>query len=481
MPYVRRVNKIKENAAPDISNYYDRCRRGKYDNVSIPVNGGSIQIFKPAFLRHGTIIQASVSSSDAQLTEFLGNATAAYRERWGGRESSLKDLSSNRTLARDSLALYFETEINAAEFAGDKNDTPVTVPLTVQIYPGRLVKNEDDFIIRQGVLENVYRFKRNGKEIEEYRPVFVREIVFNSEKMEKLNSKYLVKKGIDENLHNKNLVIAEAAKRELGFDYKERKGECLSQVCISPEEVFHHDLPKKLLKETKKSSFKEMIINLHNQDKYDITVSRMDIQVKPDNRVSMEAENTEKLFSDFFSYLNPKIPAGSAISYLEYEEPGAMKHVRTAGRVAKKAAKIGVPIAVGAYLLYEGEKAAAPYVLPHTDKIAAGAVGMAALYLGYKGVKFAAGKIGNIKTDFSLSDKLSDFSEYVSDKTKDSVIAHPIRVPKKRRAKEDAMIINHLNSLGIRTNETRRGSCMVQIDRKTCLEIAKNKAEKTEA
>lgn len=105
---------------------------------------------------------------------------------------------------------------------------------------------------------------------------------------------------------------------------------------------------------------------------------------------------------------------------------------------------------------------------------------MAALYLGYKGVKFVAGKIGNIKTDFSLSDKISGFSEYVSDKTKDSVIAHPISVPKERKAREDAMIINHLNSLGIRTNETRGRSCMVQIDRKTCLEIAKNKAEKTE-
>lgn len=504
MPYVNKEEKVENFGTLNnaVEGFYDGCSRKEYDNVKIPIQGGSVQIFKPAFLSHGTVIQANISPSDSQLIDFFGNATARYRERWRDQGTSLDCLSSDKTLARDSFALYFEKQINGAEFFGDKSDVPVTIPLTMQIYPGRLEKDNEDFIIKKGVLEKVI-----GKEREKYYPVFVRELIFNSEKMDRLNG-FLVRKGIDDDLHKRNLMMAETAKRELGFNYKERKGDCLSQVCISPEEVIQKDLPAKLLKETKKDSFKEMVLNLSQRDKYNSVTTRMDVRISSDiegdSLVKVEAENShdqpeyaKELFTEFFSSLNPEIPENSAISFLEFEESGAMKHAKTAGRVAKKVLKTAIPVAIGAGILYEGGKVAAPYVLPYSDKIAYGAAGIVSLYLGYKGIKHVANKtkkmnidfspisnfIGNVaeKIDFSpILDRISGFEEYLSEKTKDSIIVHPIKVPKERKAEEEALVIDHLESLGIRTNETRPSSCLLQIDSKKCAEIARAKLEKGE-
>ncbi len=507
MPYVNKEEKVEDYGEERgqnmlnfiIEKFYNRCLIKEYDNVRIPVEEGSVQIFKPEFLSHGTVIQANISPTDAQLIDFFGNATARYRERWRDQGTSLGCLSSDKTLAKDIFALYFEKQINGAEFFGDKSDVPVSIPLTMQIYPGRLEKDNEDFIIKKGVLEKVMY---KGKERERYYPVFVRELIFNSEKMDRLNG-FLIRKGIDDDLHKRNLMMAETAKKELGFNYKERKGECLSQVCVSPEEVFQHDLPAKLLRETKKDSFKEMVLNLSQRDKYNSITTRMDVRISPElfgkSLVKVEAENSheqpeyaKELFTEFFSSLNPEIPEGSAISFLEFEESGAMKHAKTAGRVAKKVLKTAIPVAIGAGILYEGGKAVAPYILPYSDKIAYGAAGIVSLYLGYKGIKHVANKtkkmnidfspisnfIGNVaeKIDFSpILDRISDFEEYLSEKTKDSIIVHPIKVPKERKAEEEALVIDHLESLGIRTNETRPSSCLLQIDKKKCAEIARAK------
>ena len=420
MAYENKEMKIDEELRSEIgsliSNSYHKCDNKTYGTVEIPLKGGSIKITRPAFLRHGTVIQAELYVSDEQLIQYLDGVLYSYRDRWRDQKHYLKNLSSSSTLARDSFSLFFEKEIDAAEFLeGDEDEVQVNIPLNVQVYPGRLRKDDEDFEVERGVLEKAYRHEEDGEEIEDYCPVFVREVILNSEKMDKINSKYLAKKGISKKLHKKALMMAEAAKRALGFDYIERKGECLTQVCVSPKEDCLHNLSSVLLKDTYNPSFKELVVNFRKKDKYNDTKQALDIEItgqgnKYDRRfVRIEAEGKEsiELFQNLFSNLKPKIPEGSVMSYTKSKKSGVLKTI---------------------------------------DTIADGVTGLISIPI------------------CAISDGVGKGKEVFTKRKKNAKI---------KRDEEDELLTDHFKSLGIRTNATRGQGCLFQYDRDVCLNEAK--------
>ena len=420
MGYIEKEMNMDEEQRSDIqfliSDCHNRCNNKTYSAVEIPVEGGSVRIIKPAFLKHKTVIQAELYATGEQLNQYLEGVLESYRDRWSDQNHSLKDLSSRGTLARDSIALSFEKEMDAAEFLeGDEKDIPLTVPINLQVYPGRLRKDDEDFEVERGVLEKVYRHEVDGKEIEDYCPVFVREVILNSEKMDQINSKYLAKRGIDNKLHRTALMMAEAAKRALGFDYIERKGECLTQVCVSPKEDCLHDLPSILLEDTYSPSFREIVVNFRKLDEYGDTKQALDIEITGGNnedgrrlvKIEAEGRGSMELFQELFSNLEPNIPEGSVMSYTEFEKSGALKTIEAIGNVALDI--VLTPIC---------------------------AIG---------------GGIGKGKDTFN---KIKGRS-------------------KKKRDEEDELLTGHFKSLGIRTNITRGKGCLFQYDRDVCLNNAR--------
>lgn len=449
MPYVRKEKRVESRVKADetITEFHYKCLDKKYNNVEIPVDSGFVKMFKPTIFNYD-VIQAGISATDEQMLGLFGESLNEYKFRW------------IRDRRPDSFAMYFLKEINASEFLGDKQEALVKVPLTVQIYQGKLKRSDEHFAIDR------YAYRDDNPPD----APFVREIILNSEEMKKLNG-YMIKKDIDVDAHKKALLMAETAKRELGFDYKKIEGDCIKGVCSCPEEISEHLLPDKLLKETKKDSFKEMVINFKDKGNRHNSGGRLDIEIKPNNLVRMEAENLGYMFKDIFSSLNAEIAADSEISYSEYEHFVVPENLKKAGRVAKKI----IPVAIGAGIVYKlGEMAyesapPASSVLPRLYD-AAVLTGLftatvAGSYLLYRG----------IKAGFPL---LVRGFDYAAEKTKDSPIVHPIRTSRKKRAEEDALLVGHLKSLGIKTNDTRPSSCLFQIDEDACLKIARANLEK---
>lgn len=470
MPYVSKTKLIEKPISGQMSvknlmkEYIDGCSRKKieygpvYRNVNIPFSNGSVDISPGPWYKDATVIQAQFSQDKKQITDFLKMTALEYGKRRANQENYSRNRRTLEANEVDNFALSFEKDVDMSELFGDKQDTIAKVPLTMQILPGILKKDDANSEIEITLFDD--------------NPQFVRQIALNTQEMEKINAEYMAKKGIDSEIYGQALLMAETAKKELGFDYKKIKGDCVSLVCSCPQQVSHEKLIPQLLEDMSKGSFRELGINLADLLDAEITLPPKDnYNIKMETALPVGRRYTnsnyifykndkDMFFLEFFNFLNPEIKEGSEIAYSMFEPSSMALAAKNIGRAAKKIIPPAALVAGAGWIVYEGGKAAYAYIPSHADDAVIGTAALTSLYLGYKGFG-----------------RLCKLYNYAAEKTKDSPILHPLKAREKKMREETELLKGHFKKLGIKSNITRGPSCLFQYDEKKCLEIERGESK----
>ena len=422
MPYVEKCRKQNifdyENLHSVVDNLMDCCRSGDYSNAEVKLANGTISIEHVGRFSSHSPMTANLTFKADEIPGLIGghNELINYRADTSGKTT------------KDSMAVYFEKAVDAALITNGEVSGTVNIPLSINVYPGRIFKDDDDFIIRKGI---EHRFDveiddEGRPHSKKSSPLYVMEVGLSEEKMENLNGRYAARRGIDKWLHNRAKLMSGTAKAELGFDVKERHdpngNKCFSQICVCPKEFLTEEIPEELARYLGKDSFTEMIINMKNDEKNGargfIDMEMKKAPGKDEFLVKYELSGMPNTLPVLLHKLPLSYPQEAQITYRQFESSELGDRffyaMGEAAGVAVAGLKAGAGLAIGG----------AGYIIDH----------------------------------------VKDYRDHRAE----------------RISGDNEIVDKYLLENGIFPNSTRTGSCMIQVDEKQCIANSRLNKERKE-
>lgn len=233
-------------------------------SIYVPVKGGHLKLSSRE--SHYSLLQGEIELTDKATEDFM-----SYILRQLAYNYYNSYLPSTGQSNCGLFKMKFDLSLNPSEIAEDDDIAEVVVPATISIFPGKLDHlNHHPQIVRcpcgsdVDIKPGTYFF--DPKETEELH--FIRTVIFDYRKIDKLDERYFAKEGIDVNLHEKALFTAEAAKQNLGCDYDEISPEddrCFAILNPTPEEYTFAELMEVLGDDFQRPSFRSAEIKMNGR------------------------------------------------------------------------------------------------------------------------------------------------------------------------------------------------------------------------
>ena len=419
MPYVRKIEEAEKAIADyGLESFMDHHFR---------LCNGKDEKYLRAVLNNGML---SIKKQIIDRPRYRG-ARARADVSFGAEElDSIIEKSSGRLGGekKDKMKITISRDVNAGELLGDGIDRLETVRLYISAYPGTFAAGNID--------RGNYAMKRlvdvGGKKVRKDSQSYVLEA-----KVDNYSTSYEIPffekiKGLDEVLHEKWLLAALVASEDLGFEFNEvgpEDAKGFLQVCIVPRVIPEEDLAH-VLKSYCTDDGMERIEFTKDDDDGDFLRYRIVPGSKPGQyNMKMKAKNHYRhAFEELLRASGSFIPQGATIS-----------------RAPREKSEI-VWIIDNAFDRLDN----------WIDEKMFGPLGE-----GMRSARY------DVRTGIYN----------VREATRNSPVIHPIKMHAEKKRREDEELANYFRSHGIRSNETRSQSCMLQYNRGQCLDNIRKKGE----